>query len=155
MGDPFIDALRNSRKAVLVIADLLMRNGCDIVMRAYQVRPDMSQIDDYSDSGDLFILRNKKLHRVEVRHQQRDWTDKESFRNMSPHGACVGPVRNDSEKITRWFHVNKQMTNFYSVRPDSRPSWKIIPVRDGTTGMMKDNYFAPIEAVKFGRLARR
>jgi hypothetical protein len=64
--DPtFVDDLRDSKRAVDAAAAFLNSKGYPVVVRPMFIRPDVSQINDYSDDGDIEIIQ-----RVEVKQRK-------------------------------------------------------------------------------------
>ena len=73
--DPtFLADLRESRKAVEVMAHWLASRGYPVIVRPTFERPDASQWREYADEGDLEIVQ-----RVEVKHRSFAFTGKSDY----------------------------------------------------------------------------
>ena len=148
--DKFLEALDDSRRAVFAVAEWVTRQGLDVLIPGETRADKFEDREAHSDKGDMFIKSKDKYLRAEVRHHREGkWTGVDDWPSRNVYGAIVGPVRNYSENIYAWFHVNADMTHFYQVRQDSKVSWSTHAVPDGQTGLPKDNYFAPLIHVSF------
>jgi len=152
----FLGLLDSSRAAVLIVADWLCGKGMNVMLPYYSRSPDHQVRSQHRDGGDIMALNKdiSKAYRIEVRHHQNEsWTGPGDWPERNVYGAIVGPLHCHNDKTYAWFHLNKDMTHYYMVKPGSRAHWSTRAVMDKPSGEKKDNYFVPIEHVEFGRFS--
>lgn len=141
----FLKNLRRSRVAVNKAADWLSADGYAVIIKPVFERPDISQIDDYSDLGDLEIVQ-----RVEVKWRGIKFTSVKDFpyptiivdacrcydqAHPKPHGYVL-------------YSTDLLHAVFINVR-ETIVSWKKVAKDDHEKGVVRNFYECPIELGKF------
>lgn len=153
--DPtFIDDLEQSKNTVWIVARWLSDRGNYISIPPTAVRPSAKQRLDYSDNGDLFIMRRKRRawDRVEVKSRNLVFSSAADF----PFKTIIVDVTHsyDNAKIKPLMYVLTNSAHTYCaiVKCTTFPQWKITRRYDGHAGRERSFYECPIKLVKFYKM---
>lgn len=140
--DPsFIADLRKSKEAVAVATKWLSDQGYPVIVRPTFERPNVEQMSEYSDDGDIEILQ-----RVEVkRRQSLTFTSKDDF----PFETLIVDVCHCYDKAHpkpyAYIIFNREMTRAFIVNVrETRSLWKRVKKKDRFKGRMREFYECPI-----------
>lgn len=147
--DPtFIEDLRESKKAVGVVADWLSSLGYPVVVRPTFERPDPADMGDYGDDGDLEILQ-----RVEVKRRlSLTFTSKEDF----PYSTLIVDACHCYDKALpkpcAYVILNRDMTTAFIVESHTQPQWIKKTKFDRFKKRERAFYECPIELVRVEKM---
>jgi hypothetical protein len=149
--DPtFLTDLRDSRKAVEVVASWLSSQGYPVVVRPTFERPDPSAMAEFADDGDLEILQ-----RVEVkRRRSLTFTSREDF----PHPTLIVDACHCYDRARpkpyAYIILNREMTTAFVVDcRTTRPHWAKVTKHDRFKNRERHFYECPIHLVRVERLS--
>ena len=79
--DPnFVRDLQASQKHVQIVAAWLISKGLTVDVLPIKIRPDVNQMNEYADDGDILVSKyNGKKHRVEVKQRKLKFTSIHDF----------------------------------------------------------------------------
>lgn len=156
-NDPhFQRDLRKSRPSVWCVAQWLGNRGYDVLVPAAKERPEIEDMDEYADKGDLFISGlGRENHRVEVKRRVslsfsglKDWP----YPTMIVDAAhCWDRA---AQKPVVYVILNPEMTVSAIVRAESAPRWSQSRRWDRFKGRERDFYECQMSDVEFRTLPR-
>ncbi len=148
--DPnFLSDLRESRKAVRIVADWLSDCGYPVVVRPTFERPDPSMMGEFADDGDLEIMQ-----RVEVkRRQSLTFTSREDFPYQTLIVDACHCYDNAKPKPYAYVILNREMTAAFIVDcRATRQHWLQVTKRDRIKDRERHFYECPIGLVRVERM---
>jgi len=88
--DPgFVGDLRASQKHVQIIAEWLRAKGLTVDILPTRIRPDVHQMSDYADDGDILVSKDGgQKYRVEVKQRKLRFTSIDDF----PYSSIIVDV---------------------------------------------------------------
>ena len=145
--DPtFVEDLRRSAAAVWRVAQWLHARGNNVTIRPLRVREDIRQMSDYADTGDLEIIQ-----RVEVKHRDLDFNDKESFR--AKFATMIVDVAHTWDqarpKPYAYVVVNRAETVAAIVMGHTFPRWQRVKRWDKKKNREREFYVCPVDEILF------
>jgi hypothetical protein len=145
--DPnFVKDLLASDLAVWVVARNLRLSGYTISLPAIKIRPDVSQIQEFGDSGDLIIGSNI----IEVK--QRPDLDFNSLKEF-PYDSCIVDVVHhfDGLSVPPTYYVicNKSLSGAIVVASRTKDRWTISTRWDNKRKRERTFYLAKISDCHF------
>lgn len=148
--DPtFIADLRESVKAVEVVAQWLNAKGYSVVIRPTFERPSPAQMGEYADEGDLEVLQ-----RVEVKRRLTlTFTGKDDFPYESLIVDACHCFDRARPKPYAYVILNREMTVALVVRTATREAWTRTRKHDRQKGRDREFYECPLDLVTVENLA--
>jgi len=149
--DPtFARDLEESKKAVQVAVEVLLRAGIPAVSNPVVLRPDVRRRMEYSDKGDIVAALSGGPVRVESKHRPKlAFTDRRSF----PWPSIIVDVAhcwdNADPKPLVYFIFNSGLTHYGLVWGESSPSWTKADAYDNHANRVRPFYYCPTELVDF------
>lgn len=147
IDDPgFVNDLKASESHVHKVAQWLRERGHKVREKEIRIRPDVHQMRDYADDGDLEI---KERGRVEVKQRKVQFTSKESF----PYDTIIVDVahtwENANPKPIAYILTNKDTTACLIVETSTSEYW--IEVKKWDRFKKRERRFleCPIKYCKF------
>jgi hypothetical protein len=147
--DPnFIEDLRASQQSVELVASWIRKRGTPVIIRPSFERPDVSQKNDYADSGDLEILQ-----RIEVKQRKSlTFTSKDDFKYQS---IIVDPCHaydRARPKPYAYVILNREMTCGFIILNDTFRHWTRLTKWDRFKSRNREFYECPIQHAIFADL---
>jgi len=143
----FVEDLQNSQQYVWQAAKWLSDSGYNVTIRPVEIRPDVSQMREYSDCGDLEIIQ-----RIEVKHRTLDFTCKDDY----PFDTVIVDVAHTYDKARpkpfAYIIFNKQATHCLIVENKSRKQWIKRTTLDKVKKRERTFYECPIELCSFHKV---
>lgn len=151
----FLKRLRGSKFPVVRIAAYLTDHGkaCLIPPTGYALY--YADAKDFSDSGDLFIVRPELIEliervRVEVKGLGYDFTGPEDW----PHGnrffVCKAKAWDSAKtKPAVFFYLNPAGTHFARIFSSSSPSWWRESIKEHETKIVQETLISTLDNVSF------
>lgn len=153
-----------SDSTVEAVAAFYRRNGWRAHVPETKVRPDIAQMRDYSDGGDLWVerpveiaLRPVERHRVEVTRVGgvEDVDDYGKFRSVEDYARrfetmLLDPVHKIDKAVREgkfpwlWWKVNHWEDFALLVPGDSWLDWEVKTKLDRKKNRERTNYYAPL-----------
>jgi len=144
----FIERLDRSRPATFRAAEWLHKKGYNITIPAIQYRPFEEAPDKYLDSGDMFIEKDGKTYRVEIKHSGYDFTDKNSWKFKSMLVSNKAAVERNKDSIG-YIIINKPMTHMAIIWNKTRNYWFEEAKFASNTQKVEQFYLCPLEYIDF------
>jgi hypothetical protein len=149
--DPhFINDLRESKRAVEVVANLIRSFGKNVNVFPVKERPSVEEMGSYSDNGDLEIIEDEKENkRIEVKQRKSL-----KFNNLNdfPYKTIIVDVCHTFDKADpkpyAYFILNNAMTTALVINTNSSIYWKKVSKMDKFKNRIRDFYECPIEYIK-------
>lgn len=148
--DPhFVENLIASQPAVEKAAGWLSKFGYEVRVPELRVRPDVSQIAQYSDSGDIHIVQ-----KVEVK-QRVDmlFTDRSEFRYRTIIVDTCSSFDRKRPKLYVYIIGNADMTAAFIVNvPLTQRKWTRVEKYNNKLNRVTEFYECPVEILEFVRI---
>lgn len=146
--DPtFVEDLKKSRIAVDVVAKWLSEKGYPVIVRPTFIRPDPSQMHQYSDNGDLEIIQ-----RVEVKRRSFDFTCKQDFLYNTVIVDSVHAYDRANPKPYAYVILNNDMTYAFVVECKTYPRWERITHMEKARNRERTVYLCPLDCVRVEKI---
>lgn len=151
--DPtFLADLRESRKAVELVARWLSGRGYPVVVRPTFERPDPSRAAEFSDDGDIEIMQ-----RVEVKQRKTlTFTSKADFPYPSVIVDACHCYDQARPKPYAYVIVNREFSAAFVVKCSTRQQWARVKKLDRQKQREREFYECPmalVDCVTFGEAA--
>jgi hypothetical protein len=145
--DPnFVKDLLASDLAVWVVARKLRLSGFDIFLPAIKIRPDVSQIQEFGDSGDLIIGSSI----IEVK--QRPDLDFNSLKEFPYESIIVDTTGHyDALKIPPAYYIicNRSLDGGAIINTQTKPQWQVSRRWDNKRKRERTFYICPKELCNY------
>lgn len=146
--EKFAQGLLKSKEAVRAIALWLIEKGYPVVMHPTFVAPNFKERGDYTDSGDLNLLR-----KIEVKHRPKDpFTELSYFSSRGWTTAFVDSAPGFDAKRPKpyaYYLVNQPLTHALEVVvKDTQRYWQKVKVNDSVKEGPRLIYQCPIERMR-------
>lgn len=145
--EQFVDRLKESQKTVEAVGDYFRSRGYIVEIPKLVIAPhSVGSFSKYADNGDLFIIKNDKKYKIEVKHITRDlkdWQYSEMIVNSFPGYESKNP------KPDYHIIVSQDMDMAAIIDKGSRPYWKLKKLYDSYKKQDLLFYTIPIHLVKF------
>ena len=153
MHEGFLKALDDSQAAVIRVAIHLLANGHDVLIPAMSRAPERKDWKDFSDGGDLFVVREGRRYRLEVKHLSSNFTNRDDW-PFAPHYIVNSKGSHDRAHPvpSAYFAVNKEMTHVGEVRVGkTHEDWTVEQRGDSRRPSLaaREQYLCPLHLVKF------
>lgn len=155
----FLKQLAESRHAVILIAAKFYLSGYDIIMKATKFAPKHTDAQEYSDSGDLYVLppESKVWQRIEVKQISTPFTSADDWPYPPDWGFMVCSQHSFDKAVREmkmphtYMILNPEATRIGVIDVDStQEHWFVRKnVKDSKTGLPQDFYFIPTTKVRF------
>ena len=147
IDDPtFVDDLKASDKHVDRVILWLKEKGNKVRKKKLQIRPDVEQMSEYADDGDIEIIYpNGRIGRLEIKQRMLNFTSKSDF----PYNTIIVDVThtwdNAEIKPDGYILTNKECTSAILVDSSTRDKWISSRRWDAKKGRYRNFYECPIE----------
>lgn len=150
-SDPyFVADLLASEPSMWLAVALLREKGCDVLIPRRRVRPNVEQMAEYSDGGDIHIRYGRIKARVEVKQRpELHFTSAADF----PYSTVIVDAAHlwdeASPKPLFYLIFNATMTHFCKVHSRTFPLWKRVERMDRKKNRMRWFYLCPKEVCEW------
>jgi hypothetical protein len=151
----FLKHLKESQSDVRLVADWFKHYGWDAQVCESTEAPTYSEWQDHADDGDIYIHRNGKQYRVEVKHLSANFTNANDWPFGKHFIICAKHAWDNADpKPHLYIYLNKDKTHFAVVKGITRDQWYTQKRRDSRyTNETQSFYFTnpmQVEFKKFG-----
>lgn len=145
--DPtFVQDLLTSDYSVFVIAQKLRLSGFSVFLPAIKIRPDVSQIQEFGDSGDLMIGSSV----IEVKHRPDiNFNSLEEFPYSSIIVDTTGHL-DSLKKIPAYYIIcNRSIDGGAIINTQTKPKWQVSRRWDNKRKRERSFYICPKELCNY------
>jgi hypothetical protein len=146
----FLSHLDQSSEAVFITALYLYNKGLDVRINAIKKAPSHNDWKTHVDNGDIFIYKNDKEYRIEVKGLSCDFTSGLDWK-FKDFIVC-SKNSFDYAKTTpfAYFILNKNRTHLAIVKTDTRDSWEIVSRKDSRyKDISQEFYTCPLDKIEW------
>jgi hypothetical protein len=155
----FVNDLKESDKHVEFIADWLRKSkGLNVRKRELKIRPNVEDMSEYSDDGDLeIIFDNGNIDIVEVKRRSLNFTSKLDFiKNYPNYDSLIIDVAHGWDKKdpkpAGYILTNYAVTHCFIVYAKTRKYWLKRRRWDKVKKRMRNFYECPLDYLKCARI---
>ena len=128
--DKFISHLEESSAGVFTAAYYLYSKGLDVMISGLRKRGYDQDPKDFQDDGDLFVFKNDKKYRIEVKNLSCDFTSSEDWQFKEFIVCASHSYDNADLKPYAYMILNKNRTHMAEVKGDTHKHWSTIERKD-------------------------
>lgn len=146
----FLDHLDNSTEAVFIVALYLHKKGLDVKIKAVQKANSHKEWKQYKDDGDIFVYKNGKPYRIEVKGLSCDFTSDKDWK-FKDFIVCAKHSYDNAEPVPfSYMMLNKDKTHMAIVKTKTYPSWGVVKRKDSRyKDVTQEFYTCPINNVEW------
>lgn len=151
--EEFAARLRASIPGVMAIAEWFYRKGWAVSLPALILRPKDEPYYKYQDRGDLFVTKEDKALRIEIKYLQRgNFKDRESYPFPDFFIADKNAVERAKGEVAAYFWVSNDLTHAAFVRQETNQHWRAVTRYMKNTEKEQSIYICPLDFVEFVRI---
>jgi len=143
--DRFLERLKNSSRAVFVIAQMQHAKGHTVEIPKTRFAPTAAEADQYLDDGDLIV----DGERIEIKHRDIDFTSRADWPYRDMFVSNVAAVERAGDEVTAYMVVSKDYSHVATIPRSTKDYWYTVEVLAKNTGNVERNYSCPIDYVVF------
>lgn len=145
----FLERLRASKRGVFAVAYWLHGFGYTVEIAANGEAPTASDHQNFVDHGDLFITRDSRRRRIEVKTVGFTFTGRADWPFNEVFVSNVATVDRSGDEVAVWITVSNDLAAAAIIDSETRAVWNVRTILARNTGNEERNYAAPLYAVKF------
>ena len=144
----FLKRLDGSRPATFRVAEWLHKAGYSINIPAIRYRKFEDKIEDFVDSGDIFVEKDGEKYRVEVKHSGYDFTCAKDWPFPTMFVSNKAAVERNTD-VSCYIIINQPMTHLALIWKKTKEHWFVKPAFAKNTQKTEYFYTCPIDNVDF------
>ena len=146
----FINHLDSSSVGVFTIAYYLYRKGLDITIGGLKKREYNQNYKDFQDDGDLFVHKEGKKYRIEVKNLSCDFTSAKDWKFKDFMVCASHSYDFADEKPYAYFILNKKRTHTAIVKGDTYKHWEKVRRTDSRyNNYSQEFYICDLDLIKW------
>ena len=120
----FVKRLIKSQEAVEYFADYLRKQGEQVTVPELRISPSVEEREDYSDNGDLFVLKDGKQLMYEVKHINQDFTSTDDYPYRKIIVNALTGITTKSKIPDYHILLSRDKKYYMSIKSDTAPLWE-------------------------------
>lgn len=137
----FIDHLDESSVGVFTIAYYLYLKGLDVRIGGLRKMKLNESYKDFQDDGDLFVYKDSRKYRIEVKNLSCDFTCAEDWKFKDFIVCASHSYDFADEKPYAYFILNKYRTHVAIVNSKTNSTWNIVKRTDSRYNKYSQDFY--------------
>lgn len=151
--EEFGKRLKASIPGVMAIAEWFYRNEWEVTLPALRLRPKNQPASEFQDEGDLFVKKDGKTLRLEVKYSQlKNFTSLADYPYLDFFIADRDAVDRAKGSVGAYFWVSNDLKYTAFVKQETNKHWKPIVRSFRNTEKEQSIYVCPLEYVEFRKI---
>ena len=149
----FLSHLDNSTEAVFITALYLHKQGLDVRINSMKKAESHKDWKNCKDDGDMYIYKNDKAYRIEVKGLGCDFTGESDWK-FKDFIVCAKHSYNNADPVPYAYMIlNKNKTHIAIVNTSSYPDWNIVNRKDSRyENVTQEFYTCPLNKIQWRTL---
>tara|TARA_Y100000593_G_scaffold32670_1_gene64413 strand:- start:621 stop:1091 length:471 start_codon:yes stop_codon:yes gene_type:complete len=149
----FLSHLDDSTEAVFITALYLHKLGLDVRINAMQKAKSHKDWKNCKDDGDIYIYKNDKKYRIEVKGLSCDFTNGSDWKFKDFMVCAKHSYDNANPAPYAYILLNKNKTHAAIVNTSTYASWETVFRKDSRyEGVTQEFYICPLSKIQWRSL---